>query len=130
VQRWIAAEFDAKGSSGHAQRITTAPHERPDTGNTHPEDERHPGHSLIAHHSNLQRTAFVGDSEQGNKAIDREVDMPNRLSRSVQHLSELQTHRLELRLQPRELVPGEAGDYRILPALRIRHHFGVPRNFL
>jgi hypothetical protein len=71
----------------------------------------HAGHSLIAHHSNLQRSALVDGGEQGNKAVDREVDMPNGFSRFVQHLPEVQSPRLKRALEPRELLLGEAGQY-------------------
>jgi hypothetical protein len=67
-----------KGTSAHAQRFASTLRKRADSGNTHAKDERHAGHSLIAQYSHLQRSALVDGGEQGNKAVDREVDVPDR----------------------------------------------------
>ena len=127
-QRPVAVELDAEGRRGHAQRIATPLHDGANPGDADAEDERHSRHALVAHHSDLEGPALVDGREQRNQAVEGEVDVPDRLPRLVEHLTELQRDRFELGLQPLVLPCRDARQHPIRSASP-NCHFVRPQSF-
>lgn len=105
-----SVELDTKARRVHAQRIAATLYDGTDSGDAPVQDEGHPGHALVADHADLERPAFVDRREQGNKAVDGKVDMPDRFSGLVEYLPLLASN-LIAHWAPEKQRPEDSGRF-------------------
>src|ERR1700676_3848179 len=79
--------------------MATALHQRTDPRDIDAQDNGHPCHAFVADHAHFERAAPIDRREQGNKAVDRKVNVPDGFARLVEYLPERQDNRFELRPQ-------------------------------
>ena len=106
-------ECPAKAGRRHAQCRSGALHQGTDRRYPGTQHQRNADHAFAADETDFQREVSVGQHQQRHECVAREVHVTDFLARLVEHVAELQRHRLEAFDQAPAIIARKCGEQTI-----------------